>query len=93
MPSTLSIADFCQFAAALLPRVCEMRMVKNAADASSTDASTYSVILRFEDQDGADAFAKNYHNRRFNSLVEGTCQCLFLQRIELVRYGSATPAL
>jgi BRCA1-associated protein len=41
------------------------------------------VILSFEDQDSADAFALNYHNRRFSSLVEGECRALFVRAIEL----------
>jgi BRCA1-associated protein len=104
VPSSLSVADFCQFAAALISKVVEMRMVKSvdttttttsaaastAVSASSTraggvsgDSGTYSVILRFEDQDAADSFALNYHNRRFNSFVEGTCRVLFVRSIEL----------
>ena len=124
VPSSLSVADFCQFAAALISKVVEMRMVKSvengnvapesrrsaasAAASASTAApapstmssggnggddgggngggnggSTYSVILRFEDQDSADSFALNYHNRRFNSFVEGACRVLFVRSIEL----------
>ena len=32
VPSSLSVSDFCQFAAALIPKVVEMRMVKGVAD-------------------------------------------------------------
>jgi len=85
-----------------------MRMVKSdasdgggGAGSSSTPASgggTYSVILRFEDQDSADSFALNYHNRRFNSLVEGTCRagssifnliCLFARGLLVYPYTLA----
>ena len=91
VPSELSVADFCQFAAALIPKVVEMRMV-NAPDAarSSRGGSTYSVVMRFADQDAADSFALNYHDRRFNSFVEGTCRVLFVKAIELVPAGAAS---
>jgi BRCA1-associated protein len=143
VPSSLSVADFCQFAAALIPRVVEMRMVKSVDGAQASTSSdeggdggssggagghhgqtlrggggsggggvdgggagaggggthsggkdngagTYSVILRFEDQDAADSFALNYHNRRFNSFVEGTCRVLFVRSIELTPAVSRT---
>ena len=120
VPIELSVADFCQFAAALIPKVTEMRMVqgaprairtgggeddtrevptgkpkgrRRAEDASgetsslssslTTAGQSYAVILSFEDQDSADAFALNYHNRRFSSLVEGECRALFVRAIEL----------
>ena len=119
VPIELSVADFCQFAAALIPKVTEMRMVQGAPKAiraggreddtrevptgkpkgrrraedasgetsslssSSTTGQSYAVILSFEDQDSADAFALNYHNRRFSSLVEGECRALFVRAIEL----------
>ena len=118
VPIELSVADFCQFAAALIPKVTEMRMVQGAPMAirtggreddtrevptgkpkgrrakdasgetsslssSSTTGQSYAVILSFEDQDSADAFALNYHNRRFSSLVEGECRALFVRAIEL----------
>ena len=120
VPIELSVADFCQFAAALIPKVTEMRMVqgaprairtggreddtrevptgkpkgrRRAEDASgetsslssstTTTGQSYAVILSFEDQDSADAFALNYHNRRFSSLVEGECRALFVRAIEL----------
>lgn len=120
VPSSLSIADFCQFAAALISKVVEMRMVKSVDAPAPSDpvrpspstgaedgvgesggggcggggggggggaagggGSTYSVILRFEDQDSADSFALNYHNRRFNSFEEGTCRVLFVRSIEI----------
>ena len=119
VPIELSVADFCQFAAALIPKVTEMRMVQGAPRAirtggreddtrevptgkpkgrrraedasgetsslssSSTTGQSYAVILSFEDQDSADAFALNYHNRRFSSLVEGECRALFVRAIEL----------
>ena len=119
VPIELSVADFCQFAAALIPKVTEMRMVQGAPRAirtggreddkgevptgkpkgrrraedasgetsslssSTTTGQSYAVILSFEDQDSADAFALNYHNRRFSSLVEGECRALFVRAIEL----------
>lgn len=119
VPIELSVADFCQFAAALIPKVTEMRMVQGAPMAirtggreddkgevptgkpkgrrraedasgetsslssSTTTGQSYAVILSFEDQDSADAFALNYHNRRFSSLVEGECRALFVRAIEL----------
>ena len=119
VPIELSVADFCQFAAALIPKVTEMRMVQGAPRAirtgggeddtrevptgkpkgrrraedasgetsslssSTTAGQSYAVILSFEDQDSADAFALNYHNRRFSSLVEGECRALFVRAIEL----------
>ena len=102
VPSSLSVTDFCEFAAALIPKVVEMRMVKGVADPvprerraknapidaadgdfDGASSGSYSVILRFKDQDAADAFALNYHNRRFSSFVEGTCRALFVRRIEL----------
>ena len=119
VPIELSVADFCQFAAALIPKVTEMRMVQGApreirtggreddtrevptgkpkgrrkaedasgetssSSSSTTAGQSYAVILSFEDQDSADAFALNYHNRRFSSLVEGECRALFVRAIEL----------
>ena len=116
VPIELSVADFCQFAAALIPKVTEMRMVQGAprairtgggeddtreepkgrrraedasgetsslSSSSTTTGQSYAVILSFEDQDSADAFALNYHNRRFSSLVEGECRALFVRAIEL----------
>ena len=126
VPIELSVADFCQFAAALIPKVTEMRMVhgaprairtggreddtrevptgkpkgrRRAEDASgetsslsssTTAGQSYAVILSFEDQDSADAFALNYHNRRFSSLVEGECRALFVRAIELEGESKAT---
>ena len=118
VPIELSVADFCQFAAAIINKVTEMRIVQAAprairtgadddkaakdrekgrakaaeqresapADSSSAFSagqSSYAVILSFEDQDSADSFALNYHNRRFSSLVEGECRALFVRAIEL----------
>jgi len=118
VPIELSVADFCQFAAAIINKVTEMRIVQAAPRAIQTGASddkaakdrekgrakaaeeresepadsssafsagqsSYAVILSFEDQDSADAFALNYHNRRFSSLVEGECRALFVRAIEL----------
>lgn len=45
--------------------------------------SSYSVILRFVDQESADAFALNYHDRKFNAFCEDTCRVLFVRRVEL----------
>ena len=126
VPIELSVADFCQFAAALIPKVTEMRMVQGAPRAirtgggeddtrevptgkpkgrrraedasgetsslssSTTAGQSYAVILSFEDQDSADAFALNYHNRRFSSLVEGECRALFVRAIELEGESKAT---
>ena len=126
VPIELSVADFCQFAAALIPKVTEMRMVQGAPRAirtgggeddtrevptgkpkgrrraedasgetsslssSTTTGQSYAVILSFEDQDSADAFALNYHNRRFSSLVEGECRALFVRAIELEGESKAT---
>ena len=127
VPIELSVADFCQFAAALIPKVTEMRMVQGAprairtggreddkgevptgkpkgrrraedasgetsslSSSSTTTGQSYAVILSFEDQDSADAFALNYHNRRFSSLVEGECRALFVRAIELEGESKAT---
>jgi len=113
VPSTMSVGDFCRFAAALVPKVVEMRMVlsegarglglgrSTAADGSTdstsantrrTDSttansktdSTYSVILRFVDQTAADAFAVNYHDRKFSALGDETCKVLFVRRVEVL---------
>ena len=118
VPIELSVADFCQFAAAIINKVTEMRIVQAAPRAIQTGASddkaakdrekgrakaaeeresepadsssafsagqsSYAVILSFEDQDSADSFALNYHNRRFSCLVEGECRALFVRAIEL----------
>ena len=45
--------------------------------------SSYSVILRFVDQESADAFALNYHDRKFNAFCEDKCRVLFVRRVEL----------
>ena len=139
VPSSLSISDFCQFAAALLPKVVEMRVVRSEGEGEGEGAGAgagegndgsaagsgsgsgagndgsaagsgsgsgardapralapsawYSVLMRFEDQDAADAFALNYHNRRFNSFVEGTCTALFVRRVEMdPRPPSSSPS-
>ena len=55
----------------------------SSLSSSTTTGQSYAVILSFEDQDSADAFALNYHNRRFSSLVEGECRALFVRAIEL----------
>ena len=45
--------------------------------------SSYSVILRFADQESADAFARNYHDRKFNAFCEEKCRVLFVRRVEV----------
>ena len=45
--------------------------------------SSYSVILRFVDQESADAFARNYHDRKFNAFCEEKCRVLFVRRVEV----------
>ena len=124
VPATLSISDFCQFIAALVNEVVEMRVVVAAdarQDGTSTDAreegeeanaqtkasressssapsaaaaaaASYAVVLRFASQDAADAFYVNYDNRKFSSLVDGTCRVLFVKTIELVQTNAKARA-
>ena len=56
---------------------------KTNLSALPAPGSSYAVILRFVDQTSADAFARNYHDRKFNAFCEEKCRVLFVRRVEV----------
>jgi len=78
VPGGLSVADFCAFVGAMLPRVKDMRIVRDERDVSAptetsegehrragneTPAFTYAVIMRFDVPGSAEEFFRFYHGR------------------------------
>ncbi|XP_031385927.1 BRAP2 RING ZnF UBP domain-containing protein 2 isoform X1 [Punica granatum] len=63
VPNHMTYSDFCQFCAAFIQHIVEMRIVRN----DGTE-DRYSVLIRFDSQDSADSFFKYFNGRRFNSL-------------------------
>lgn len=77
VPGGLSVADFCAFVGAMLPRVKDMRIVRDergkvAASEGTTEKQpgagheevfTYAVLMRFDTPSSAEEFFRFYHGR------------------------------
>ncbi len=70
VPGTLSVADFCQFLGAWLPRVRDMRLVRDER-ARGEDAFRYAALLRFDAPSAAEEFYRFYHGRAVRACARG----------------------
>jgi len=83
LPEDISVAEFCQFVGAHLPKVREMRFVRR--EAASPVLQPAMILLRFEEQADADAFFLEYNRKPFCSLEpEVVCKLLFVRDLEVV---------
>jgi BRCA1-associated protein len=74
----------------VLDSECEPPVSIRPGPGPSSSSSSYTVILRFVDQESADAFVRNYHDRKFNAFCEETCRVLFVRSGEVTsRRGGA----
>jgi len=73
VPASLSVADFCQFVGAMLPRVRDMRLVRDS-QARGDDAFRYAVLLRFDAPAAAEEFFRFYHGRAVRCAAS-CCPC------------------
>ena len=62
VPGSLAVSDFCQFCGAMLPRIADMRLVRDE-DARGDDVFRYAVLLRFDTPAAAVEFYRFYHGR------------------------------
>ena len=62
VPGSLAVSDFCQFCGAMLPRIADMRLVRDE-DARGDDVFRYAVLLRFDTAAAAVEFYRFYHGR------------------------------
>jgi hypothetical protein len=62
VPGSLAVSDFCQFCGAMLPRISDMRLVRDE-DARGDDVFRYAVLLRFDTPAAAVEFYRFYHGR------------------------------
>ena len=62
VPGSLAVSDFCQFCGAMLPRIADMRLVRDE-QASGDDVFRYAVLLRFDTPAAAVEFYRFYHGR------------------------------
>ena len=95
VPSAVSVADFCRFAAGVMEKTRAMRVV---ASSKATDAnakgddeeddddarfrSTYDVLLTFDSVSSADVFVDDYYGRRYANGRPETCVALYVDSIE-----------
>jgi len=98
VPSAVSVADFCRFAAGVMEKTRSMRVVasseateKDEEGARATDddddddakfRSTYDVLLTFDDVSSADVFVDDYHGRRYANGRPETCVALYVDSVE-----------
>jgi hypothetical protein len=62
VPGSLAVSDFCNFCGAMLPRIAEMRLVRDEG-ALGEDVFRYAVLLRFDTPAAAVEFYRFYHGR------------------------------
>ena len=62
VPGSLAVSDFCQFCGAMLPRIVDMRLVRDEG-ARGDDVFRYAVLLRFDTAAAAVEFYRFYHGR------------------------------
>lgn len=83
VPSAMSVADFCRFAAGAADSMKSMRVVApTRARDGEVMRSSYDALLEFEDRDGADVFVDNYYGRRLASGRAETCVALYVASVE-----------
>jgi BRCA1-associated protein len=98
VPSTVSVADFCRFAAGVMEKTRAMRVVASSkANAESGDddndddddddddarfRSTYDVLLTFDSVSSADVFVDDYYGRKYANGRPETCVALYVDSIE-----------
>ena len=83
VPSAMSVADFCRFAAGAADSLRSTRVVAPArARDGEVTRSSYDALLEFEDRDAADVFVDNYHGRRLMSGRAETCVALYVASVE-----------
>jgi hypothetical protein len=68
VPGSLAVSDFCQFCGAMLPRIADMRLVRDE-QASGDDVFRYAVLLRFDTAAAAVEFYRFYHGRAVRRAV------------------------
>ncbi|OWM69595.1 hypothetical protein CDL15_Pgr014056 [Punica granatum] len=85
VPNHMTYSDFCQFCAAFIQHIVEMRIVRN----DGTE-DRYSVLIRFDSQDSADSFFKYFNGRRFNSLEVEICRILYTVDVQYFGYKGST---
>ncbi|KAK4761050.1 hypothetical protein SAY87_005943 [Trapa incisa] len=85
VPNHMTYADFCQFCAAFIQHILEMRIVRN----DGMD-DLYSVLITFDSEDSADGFYKYYNGRRFNSLEVDICRILYTVDVQYFGYKGST---
>ena len=82
VPSSMSLSDFCRFAAGATSRARSMRALHSAGDGARA-SGTYDVVLEFDRDADAEAFVENYHGRRLRASSAETCAAV---RVESVAY-------
>ena len=95
VPSTVSVADFCRFAAGVMEKTRAMRVVASSkANANGDDdnddddddarfRSTYDVLLTFDSVSSADVFVDDYYGRKYANGRPETCVALYVDSIEM----------
>jgi hypothetical protein len=62
VPGSLAVSDLCQFCGAMLPRIADMRLVRDE-QACGEDVFRYAALLRFDTPAAAVEFYRFYHGR------------------------------
>ncbi|KAJ6796048.1 BRCA1-associated protein-like [Iris pallida] len=77
VPTRLSADDFLRFCGSYADRASGIRIVRNDAL-----EDRYSVLVKFDDQENADAYYLNLNGWRFSSAEGEVCHILFLGSVE-----------
>lgn len=103
VPSTVSVADFCRFAAGVMEKTRAMRVVASSeANANGDDdndddddarfRSTYDVLLTFDSVSSADVFVDDYYGRKYANGRPETCVALYVDSIIETNADALDPA-
>jgi BRCA1-associated protein len=78
VPARMSTAEFCNWMGGYSEMVVHMRTVRDGSP------NKYMVLMRFEDQRGADMFYAENNLKFFSSMHNEVCHLLFVKRLEFV---------
>jgi BRCA1-associated protein len=75
-----------------LPRVREMRLVREAREPDTADSRSYVVLLCFDSASSCEEFYRFHHGRAFNSLEPHVCHLVFVKAVEYTHASAPPPA-
>ncbi|RWR75689.1 BRCA1-associated protein [Cinnamomum micranthum f. kanehirae] len=90
VPSRMTTEDFLFFCASHVDHLAEIELIRNDA----VD-DRYSILIKLDNQKGADSFYRNFNGRRFSSSEAEICHILFIDSVEYTELSeiASTPPI